>query len=235
MTVELVFTERLSELDESRAQNFERLRERLAVAADGQAVEVSHYEAVDPQRLARASSIVLSGSSTPWAFRDPAELDRLGDAVVAAGRPVLGICAGMQLQVRFCGGEHRPSPTPEHGFLPIQVHDSGDLLRGVPDEAVVFHDHDEEISSLPARLPGARVEPRPARSRRSPTPNVAGGARSSIPRSSGRSTRPGSRSCATSSCSSGGARPESRRGLGALSSTFRVGSVLWINHPEGRE
>ena len=150
MTVELVFTERLSELDESRAQNFERLRERLVVAADGEAVEVAHYDAVDPQRLARASSIVLSGSSTPWALRDPAELDRLGEAVVAAGRPVLGICAGMQLQVRFCGGDHRPSPTPEHGFLPIQILDRDDLLRGVHDEAVVFHDHDEEITTLPA-------------------------------------------------------------------------------------
>ena len=150
VTVELVFTERLSDLDESRAQNFERLRERLAVAAGGQTVEVAHYEAVDPQRLARASSIVLSGATTPWAFRDPAELDRLGEAVVAAGRPVLGICAGMQLQVRYSGGEHRPSATPEHGFLPIQVHDSGDLMRGVPDEAVVFHDHDEEITTLPA-------------------------------------------------------------------------------------
>ncbi|HUG65177.1 MAG TPA: gamma-glutamyl-gamma-aminobutyrate hydrolase family protein [Gaiellaceae bacterium] len=149
MTVELVFTERLSDLNESRAQNFERLRKRLTMAAGGEAVEVAHYEAVDPQRLARASSIVLSGATTSWAFRDPAELDRLGEAVVAAGRPVLGICAGMQLQVRFSGGEHRPSPTPEHGFLPIQVHDSGDLLRGVGDEAVVFHDHDEEITKLP--------------------------------------------------------------------------------------
>jgi len=149
VTVELVFTERLSELDESRAQNFERLRERLAVAAGGQAVDVTHYEAVDPQRLARASSIVLSGATTPWALRDPAELERLGEAVVGAGRPVLGICAGMQLQVRYSGGEHRPSPTPEHGFLPIQVHDSRDLLRGVRDEAVVFHDHDEEITTLP--------------------------------------------------------------------------------------
>ena len=150
MTVEVVFTERLSDLDESRAQNFGRLRERLAVAAGGQPVEVAHYEAVDAQRLARSSSIVLSGATTRWALRDPAELDRLGEAVVAAGRPVLGICAGMQLLVRFAGGEHRPSPTPEHGFLPIQVHDTGDLLRGVRDEAVVFHDHDEEITTLPA-------------------------------------------------------------------------------------
>ena len=70
MTVELVFTERRSELTEPRAENFARLRERLATAS-GEAVEVSHYEEVDHERLARADSIVLSGSSAPSSIRDP--------------------------------------------------------------------------------------------------------------------------------------------------------------------
>ena len=149
MAVELVLTERRSELSESRAANFARLRERLA-ATSGAAVEVFHYEEVDPERLARASSIVLSGSSAPWSVRDPAELDRLGEAVIAAGRPVLGICAGMQLQARFAGGTLGPSACPEHGFCPIQVLDDRDLLRGLSPEAVVFQDHDDEIVDLPA-------------------------------------------------------------------------------------
>lgn len=148
MTVELVFTERLSQLTEARAENYRRLRERLA-AASGQAVEAVHYEDVDAQRLARASSIVLSGSSAPWSVRDPDELDRLGDAVLAAGRPVLGICAGLQLQARFAGGELAPSRSPEHGFLPIEICDSSDLLRGLPSDAVVFQDHTDEIMTLP--------------------------------------------------------------------------------------
>ena len=148
MVVELVFTERRSELTEARARNFERLRERLAEAAR-QPVDVAHYEQVDAGRLARASAVVLSGSSTPWALRDPTEIARLGDAVREAGRPVLGICAGMQLQALFAGGAIGPSPNPERGFLPIDIHDGRDLLRGLPGEVVVFQDHGDEITALP--------------------------------------------------------------------------------------
>jgi len=149
VAVELVLTERRSELTEPRVENYERLRERLA-AASAQDVQVSHYEEIDSHRLARASSIVLSGSSAPWAVRDPVELDKLGEAVLAAGRPLLGICAGMQLQARFAGGRIGPSRSPERGFLPIQIHDRSDLLRGLPAEVVVFQDHDDEIADLPA-------------------------------------------------------------------------------------
>ena len=148
MSVELVFTERRSDLTAARAENYERLHTRLAEAS-GNAVGVSHYEEIDPRRLADASSIVLSGSSAPWAARDPAELDRLGDAVLSSGRPVLGICAGMQLQARFAGGRIGPGRS-EHGFLPIRVDDRSDLLRGLPDEIYVFQDHDDEIAELPA-------------------------------------------------------------------------------------
>ena len=103
MSVEVVFTERRATLTEERARNYARLRERLA-AASGQAIEAMHYEEVDAERLGRASSIVLSGSTTVWPERDPAELERLGDAVRTARCPVLGICAGMQLQALFAGG-----------------------------------------------------------------------------------------------------------------------------------
>ena len=149
MTVELVFTERRAELTDARSENFTRLRDRLA-AASGANVEVSHYEDVVQERLASASSIVLSGSTAPWSARDPAELDRLGEAVIAAGRPALGVCAGMQLLVTFAGGEIGPYGSSEHGFLPVQIRDDSDLLRGLPSEVVVFHDHDHEIATLPA-------------------------------------------------------------------------------------
>ena len=148
MTVAVVLTERKSLLTEGRAQNYERLQERVALAS-GDFVEVAHYEDVEPAQLQLASSVVLSGSSAPWSAHDPAELERLGEAVRAAGRPVLGICAGMQLQVVFAGGTIGPSRTGEHGYLPIRIHDRSDLLRGLPREAVVFHDHDDEVVALP--------------------------------------------------------------------------------------
>jgi len=148
MTVEVVYTERRRDLTEARSRNYERLRERLADAS-GDTIAVSHYEEVDASRLARASTIVLSGSSAPWAGRDEGELDRLGEAVLASNRPVLGICAGMQLLARFVGGTLGPGPRPEHGFMPVDVLDASDLLRDLPSQPVVFHDHTDEITSLP--------------------------------------------------------------------------------------
>jgi GMP synthase (glutamine-hydrolysing) len=146
--VEIVFTERRADLTDARARNFERLQERVA-AASGEPVAVVHYESVDAGRLARASAIVLSGSTAAWSERDPAELERLGEALRDAGRPVLGICAGMQLQALFAGGALAPARRAEHGFLPIAIHDATDLLRGLPDDAMVFHDHTDEITHLP--------------------------------------------------------------------------------------
>jgi GMP synthase (glutamine-hydrolysing) len=145
VNVALVFTERRADLTESRARNFERLRAQLVEA--GATVEESWYEDVD--RLDRADAIVLSGSSAPWAAHEPAQLERLGEAVRAAGRPVLGICAGFQLLARFAGGATGVAATPEHGLLPIEVHDRSDLLRELPAEVVVFHDHTNEVTVLP--------------------------------------------------------------------------------------
>jgi GMP synthase (glutamine-hydrolysing) len=148
VAVEVVFTERRFELTEERARNFDRLCERVA-AASGESVATTHYEEVDARRLARASSIVLSGSTAPWKVRDPAELDNLGKAVRAARRPVLGICAGMQLQAVFARGAIGPSARPERGFLPIELLDRSDLLRDLPPDPIVFQDHSDEIVSLP--------------------------------------------------------------------------------------
>jgi GMP synthase (glutamine-hydrolysing) len=147
VNVALVFTERRAGLTESRARNFERLRTGLTDA--GATVAESWYEDVDPGRLALADAIVLSGSSAPWSAHEPAQLERLGEAVRAAGRPALGICAGFQLQARFAGGAIGTAETPEHGFLPIEVHDRSDLFRDLPGELVVFHDHSDEITALP--------------------------------------------------------------------------------------
>ena len=148
MVVECVFTERRADLDDARARNFERLRRRLRQAS-GAALRVSHYEDVDASRLARAGAIVLSGSTAAWPSRDRAELARLGDAVLASGRPVLGICAGMQLLARFAGGTLALGGSWEHGFLPIRIEDRSDLLGDLPDDPVVFHDHTDEIDVLP--------------------------------------------------------------------------------------
>src|SRR5262249_54072167 len=141
MDVALVFTERRADLTASRAANFGRLKASLEEA--GARVTASWYEEGD---LGDAGAVVLSGSSAPWSAHDPAQLARLGDAV--AGRPVLGVCAGMQLLARFAGGELGAAATPERGLLPVDLLDRADLFRGLQERIVVFHDHTDEVKRL---------------------------------------------------------------------------------------
>ena len=148
MTVQLVLTERRVDLTESRARNYERLHTQLA-AASGLVIEDVHYEELEPEQLARADAIVLSGSSAPWSAHEPGELARLGELVRAAGRPVLGICAGLQLQALFAGGEIGPSAAEQRGFQPVTLRDCSDLFRDLSDEIVVFEDHTDEVTVLP--------------------------------------------------------------------------------------
>jgi GMP synthase-like glutamine amidotransferase len=148
VAVELVFTERRADLTPDRICNLERLLALLEETSGGP-VATSHYEDVDCARLERADAVVLSGSTAAWASRDLGELARLGEAVLASARPTLGICAGMQLLTRFAGGAIELGGSVEHGFLPIRVHDRSGLLRALPEDAVVFHDHTDEIVVLP--------------------------------------------------------------------------------------
>jgi GMP synthase (glutamine-hydrolysing) len=123
-----------------------RLQRRLELAS-GRRVEVVHY--LDAADLSHAHAIVLSGSSAPWVAHDPAALDRLGEVVSAGGRPVLGICAGMQLLGRFAGGRIQHSAEPEFGELEVEVVESGGLLRDAGARPRVFQHHTDELVELP--------------------------------------------------------------------------------------
>ena len=147
MTVLLVVTEHSSRLTPEAIERYEDARRRVAAAA-GTAVERVHYE--DARDLAGAEALVLSGSHAPWAAHDPAALERLGDAVRSYDGPVLGICAGMQLQARFAGGTIRHSPArPKTGFSAVDVVEHDGLLRGLPSRIEVFQHHGDEIEELP--------------------------------------------------------------------------------------
>jgi GMP synthase (glutamine-hydrolysing) len=143
VTVELVFSERRSELTDERAANYARLQAELE-AASGDEVRTRFYE----EGGELEGPIVLSGSSAPWAAHDTGALDAFTSAMRATRQPALGICAGMQLLVLFGGGTVGPG-TEERGFGPVTVRDDSDLLRGLSDEIVVFHDHSDEVVAVP--------------------------------------------------------------------------------------
>jgi len=109
--------------------------------------------------LAGASAVVLSGSFAPWSAHDPGALERLREVVCSYGGPVLGICAGMQLQAMFAGGTTaRVREHPAEGFRIVDVDDDG-LFTGLPGQAVVYEHHSDEVVESP---PGARVIARSA-------------------------------------------------------------------------
>jgi GMP synthase (glutamine-hydrolysing) len=138
-----------------------RLQRRLE-AASGRPVEVVPY--LDARDLSGAHAVVLSGSSAPWAAHDPAALDRLGDVVSACGRPVLGICAGMQLLGRFAGGHIDHAAEPEIGELEVEVVEHDGLFRDVGERPSVWHYHFDELTDVPdgfrilASTPRCRVQ-----------------------------------------------------------------------------
>jgi GMP synthase-like glutamine amidotransferase len=147
--VTFVITEHRSHLDEQRTARYEEIRGLLETTA-GCPVHSIHYLEV---KQFGSGPVVLSGCSAPWAAHDPADLERLGDAVRSANAPVFGICGGLQLLARFAGGKIEAMAAagrpPERGYLPLEVLDDGDLLAGLSSDANVFQDHSDEITGLP--------------------------------------------------------------------------------------
>jgi GMP synthase (glutamine-hydrolysing) len=74
----------------------------------------------------------------------------LGDAVLAQGAPVLGVCYGMQLLARDLGGRVRPSTRREYGEATLLVDEEGTLLPGVPAKSRVWASHGDFVEALPA-------------------------------------------------------------------------------------
>lgn len=148
MRVTLVVTEHSGALAPETLAHYEEVRERLERAADAPVATVQ-YEQL--RSLDAADAVVLSGSFAPWAAHDAAALDRLADAVRGYEGPVLGICAGMQLQARFAGGTVGHSPAGlETGFAAVDVVEGDGLFRDLPARIDVYQHHGDEIEELPA-------------------------------------------------------------------------------------
>jgi GMP synthase-like glutamine amidotransferase len=147
--LQLVLTEHPAAVTRALAREYECLRALLARLAGTPVRATAYTELAD---LGRADAVVLSGSYAPWAAHEPRALERLGDVVRGYDGPVLGICAGMQLQVAFAGGAIAHRARPKVGFARIEVLDDRDLLRDVGPVASAFEHHSDEVAELPDAL-----------------------------------------------------------------------------------
>lgn len=170
MQVTCVLTEHPPAMTREVERRYELLGRRLTAASNGRVHAIPYPDVVE---LDRADAVVLSGSFAAWNVHDDVALDGFGEAVRAYAGPVLGICAGMQLQARFAGGRFAPAAVEcPVGFGEIDVVDDGDLLRDLAPRVAVYRRHTEEVVDLPpgfsvlARSPECPVEAFADRDRR---------------------------------------------------------------------
>jgi GMP synthase (glutamine-hydrolysing) len=104
---------------------------------------------VEKIRARQPVGVILSGG--PKSVTDEGA-PRCDPALFDIGRPVLGICYGMQLMAHSLGGRVDPAPQREYGHATISLEPAGAgaaLFAGVPTEIRVWASHGDFVSAPP--------------------------------------------------------------------------------------
>ena len=110
-------------------------------------------------RERRPRGVVLSGGpESVYGEDSPAA----PPGILTRPAPVLGVCYGMQLLARDCGGEVRQAPRRSYGPAELDHTGEGRLFRGVPRRLRVWASHGDLVEALPAgfrRTAGTKQAP----------------------------------------------------------------------------
>ncbi|KAB2877851.1 glutamine-hydrolyzing GMP synthase [bacterium] len=102
---------------------------------------------VEKIRSLKPFGIILSGGPSS-VYDEKAPLpDR---AIFELGRPVLGICYGMQVMAHYLGGAVDKAAYREYGRAEIRISNHDDLFNGFPLSTTVWQSHGDRLEKIPA-------------------------------------------------------------------------------------
>jgi GMP synthase (glutamine-hydrolysing) len=107
---------------------------------------VSYNAELSQYAEANVRCYILSGG--PASLSDP-DAPRLDPSFFELGKPILGICYGMQLLADRFEGKLAPSDTREYGRAQLSVIDNVGLLSGIPKRSQVWMSHGDSIVAMP--------------------------------------------------------------------------------------
>ncbi|MEN3046069.1 MAG: glutamine-hydrolyzing GMP synthase [Candidatus Hydrothermales bacterium] len=90
--------------------------------------------------------IILSGGPMSVYDKDAPLLDK---EIFNLGKPILGICYGLQLIAHLFGGKVTSSEKREYGFALFKVNENSELFDGMEKEFRVWMSHGDYVKSLP--------------------------------------------------------------------------------------
>jgi len=116
------------------------------------------------------AGIILSGGPSSVTDHGAPDVDA---ALFHAGKPLLGICYGMQLMCHKLGGQLAPAHSREYGHAEIEITRPGLLFDGLPTMQPVWMSHGDHVEALPTGFEvQARTDSIPFAAAADPTRNL---------------------------------------------------------------
>lgn len=109
------------------------------------------HTAVERVAALRPAGIVLSGG--PSSVYDP-DAPRCDPKVLGLGKPVLGICYGLQWIAHQLGGKVEPARRREYGRAELVIENGAALFANLPSRLRIWNSHGDHVVALP---PGFRA------------------------------------------------------------------------------
>ncbi len=100
---------------------------------------------IETIRQCNVKGVIFSGG--PGSVQDTGSL-RCDNRIFELGVPILGICYGMQLGCQILGCDVNQAKAREYGRAKLTIHDSSDLLTGIPSNTAVWMSHGDQVLGL---------------------------------------------------------------------------------------